>query len=163
VRRPGASPSRGRGPLSADDLAALTRAGAELCEAAKYITPEELAAWLKCSKKSVYRLAEQDPTVPVLRLGRLVRFPRERLERWLASREQGRGRGPRLPKPLPVPSQVPMPTRVRRRAMAPCAIPCATDVENGGEAGAVERQALDHRVAGSKDGAGTGTEPGGAR
>src|SRR5262245_42128046 len=46
---------------------------------ARYVTPEELAGPLRCSLRTIYRLAESDPTVPVLRLGRLVRFPRETL------------------------------------------------------------------------------------
>jgi excisionase family DNA binding protein len=63
---------------------------------APYMTAADVARELRCSTKTVYRIASADPTMPVLRLGgKLVRFPRERLERWLANREQGRGR-PRL-------------------------------------------------------------------
>lgn len=59
---------------------------------ASYLLPAELAAHLKLSKKTIYRLAAQDPTMPVLRIGGSVRFPRGRLETWLRAREQGPGR-----------------------------------------------------------------------
>jgi len=54
-----------------------------------YLTPDEVAAMLQVSPKSIYRWAQQDATMPALKIGRVVRFPRERLEAWLASREQG--------------------------------------------------------------------------
>lgn len=47
---------------------------------------------LKLSTKSVYRIAQADPSMPMLKLGGSVRFPRERLLRWLHQREQGRPR-----------------------------------------------------------------------
>src|SRR5687767_14971692 len=59
-----------------------------------YLLPEEVAALLRVSPKSVYRWAKEDASMPVLRMGKgkgaTVRFPRERLERWLREREQGR-------------------------------------------------------------------------
>jgi excisionase family DNA binding protein len=65
---------------------------------AAYLTPEQLAAMLQISVRSVYRLAG-DPTMPMLKLnGGALRFPRERLERWLREREQGRARPVRLVK-----------------------------------------------------------------
>ena len=61
-----------------------------------YLTVEQVAEMLQFSTKSVYRLAKDDPTMPVLRLGKgpnaMVRFPRERLEVWLRAHEQGRPR-----------------------------------------------------------------------
>jgi hypothetical protein len=45
---------------------------------------------LQLSAKSIYRLAKDDPSMPMLKLAGTVRFPRERLERWLRDREQGR-------------------------------------------------------------------------
>jgi excisionase family DNA binding protein len=104
-------------------------------EAARYVTPEELAGWLRCSLKTVYRLAEADPTVPVLRLGRLIRFPRERLEAWLRSREQGPGRSRRIPKPLSPGAKPPKNTGAGRALPAPCAIPCAIEAapDGGGQ------------------------------
>ena len=61
----------------------------------EYLTPAQVAELLQVSAKSVFRWASEDPSMPTLRVGRTVRFPRERLERWLVAREQGRGR-PRL-------------------------------------------------------------------
>lgn len=60
-----------------------------------YLRPEEVAELLRLSVKSVYRLAAEDPELPVLKLGRTVRFPRERLLKWLKDREQGPGRAGR--------------------------------------------------------------------
>jgi excisionase family DNA binding protein len=57
-----------------------------------YLTADEVAAILRLSPKTIYRLAKSDPTLPMLKLGGAVRFPRERLLRWLAMREQGNRR-----------------------------------------------------------------------
>jgi len=57
-----------------------------------YLTVAEVAALLRLSPKSVYRLAAQDPTMPLLKIGGSVRWPRERLLRWLQDHEQGRPR-----------------------------------------------------------------------
>ena len=54
-----------------------------------YLDARDVAAILKVSPKSVFRWAAQDPTMPALRIGGTVRFPRERLLRWLRDREQG--------------------------------------------------------------------------
>jgi excisionase family DNA binding protein len=55
-----------------------------------YLTPTEVAEMLKLSTKSVYRIAQADPSMPMLKFGGSVRFPKERLLRWLHQREQGR-------------------------------------------------------------------------
>jgi excisionase family DNA binding protein len=65
-----------------------------------YYTPLEVAALLQVSTKSVYRWSTSDPTMPVLRIGGIVRFPRLRFEAWLRTREQGTGRARRTQKPL---------------------------------------------------------------
>jgi excisionase family DNA binding protein len=57
---------------------------------AEYLTPDQVGDMLQLSAKSVYRLAKADPTMPALKIGGSVRFHRERLERWLRDREQGR-------------------------------------------------------------------------
>jgi predicted DNA-binding transcriptional regulator AlpA len=61
---------------------------------AAYLTADQVGTLLQLSAKSVYRLAADDPTFPRLKLGTgrnaSVRFPRERLLRWLRDREQGR-------------------------------------------------------------------------
>ncbi len=67
-----ASPGKTLGPLST------------------YLTPDEVAEMLQLSAKSIYRLWKADPTMPALKIGGTVRFPRERLLAWLRAREQGR-------------------------------------------------------------------------
>jgi excisionase family DNA binding protein len=63
-----------------------------LVEKAEYLTAEQVAELLQVSGKSVYRWAAQEPSLPTLRIGATVRFPKERLLAWLRSREQGRPR-----------------------------------------------------------------------
>jgi len=63
-----------------------------------YMTAVEVARLLQVSAKSIYRWAAQDATMPVLRIGGVVRFPRERLLRWLRNHEQGFGRAHRSPR-----------------------------------------------------------------
>ncbi len=53
----------------------------------EYLTADQVGAMLQLSGKSVYRLAKQDSTFPQLKLLGSIRFPRERLMRWLRSRE----------------------------------------------------------------------------
>jgi excisionase family DNA binding protein len=70
-----------------------------------YLTAADVAEMLQVSEKSVYRWANAAPTMPALRIGGTVRFPRERLERWLRDREQGRPTRRQVPaaaKPAPV-------------------------------------------------------------
>jgi excisionase family DNA binding protein len=69
-----------------------------------YLTAADVAEMLRVSEKSVYRWACADSSMPVLKIGGTVRFPRERLERWLRDREQGRPISRRVPaaaKPAP--------------------------------------------------------------
>ena len=55
-----------------------------------YLTPSQVADLLQVSTKSVLRWALADASMPVLKIGGTVRFPRERLLTWLRSQEQGR-------------------------------------------------------------------------
>ncbi len=64
----------------------------EISAAPTYLTAGQVGVMLQLSAKSIYRLAKQDPTFPQLKLAGSVRFPRERLMRWLRDREQGPGR-----------------------------------------------------------------------
>lgn len=73
-------------------MSADHQVAAALKPLAAYLTPTQVAEMLQLSAKSIYRLAKSDPTMPMLKLGGTVRFPRERLERWLRDREQGRPR-----------------------------------------------------------------------
>ncbi len=66
----------------------------------EYWTAEQLAEMLQVSVKSVFRWASEDASMPVLRIGRTVRFPKARLLRWLEAREQGLGRPRRSQRPL---------------------------------------------------------------
>ena len=64
----------------------------------EYLTADQVGTLLQLSAKSIYRLAATDPTLPMLKVGGSVRFPRERLERWLRNREQGRARSRGVPR-----------------------------------------------------------------
>jgi len=99
--------------------------------AAAYLTPADLAHELQVSDKTVYRWAASDPTMPVLRIGGVVRFPRERVLRWLRDREQGIGRQ-RSPKPLNCDAQVAVTASVLMPANGSCATPCAEDEASHG-------------------------------
>ena len=57
-----------------------------------YITASELAHQLHVDDKTVYRWAQQEPSMPVLRIKGVVRFPRKRVLRWVADHEQGQAR-----------------------------------------------------------------------
>ncbi|MBI4522151.1 MAG: helix-turn-helix domain-containing protein [Gemmatimonadetes bacterium] len=57
-----------------------------------YLTAAQLAGLLQVSQATAYRWADEDPTMPVLRVGGVVRFPRERILRWLDARTSGRRR-----------------------------------------------------------------------
>ena len=50
------------------------------------MTPEDLARMLKVSRGHVYRLVSKR-RVPFVKLGGSVRFRRERIERWIESKE----------------------------------------------------------------------------
>jgi excisionase family DNA binding protein len=57
-----------------------------------YFTAAELAHQLQVDDKTVYRWAQTEPSMPVLRIRGVVRFPRERVLQWLADHEQGQSR-----------------------------------------------------------------------
>jgi excisionase family DNA binding protein len=84
------------GATSADRLTATPgdastgpSALASVVPAPAYLTADDVGALLQLSPKSIYRLAKDDPTLPMLKIGGSVRFPRERLLTWLRAREQG--------------------------------------------------------------------------
>ena len=79
--QPLSAPIGGPGPMTAPAL----------LEPA-YLTAAQFGEMLQVSEKSIYRWVRQDPTMPALKIGGTVRFPRERLLVWLRSREQGRPR-----------------------------------------------------------------------
>lgn len=55
-----------------------------------YLTAPQVAELLHVDEKTVLRWSLQDASMPVLRRGRVVRFPRERLLAWL-QRQEPRG------------------------------------------------------------------------
>lgn len=61
-----------------------------------YLTAEQVGELLQVKAKTVYGWATDDVTMPRLKIGGTIRFPRERLLRWLADREQGRARPRRV-------------------------------------------------------------------
>ena len=74
-----------------DDAASEpTREQIKTAEPAPYLTALQVADLLQVDEKTVLRWSLQDPTMPVLRRGRVVRFPRERLLAWL-ERQEPRG------------------------------------------------------------------------
>ena len=62
-----------------------------------YLTAPQVADLLQVDEKTVLRWSLQDASMPVLRRGRVVRFPRERLLVWLERQEPRAAR--RQPKP----------------------------------------------------------------
>jgi excisionase family DNA binding protein len=52
-----------------------------------YLTAPQVADLLQVDEKTVLRWSLQDASMPVLRRGRVVRFPRERLLTWLERQE----------------------------------------------------------------------------
>ena len=62
--------------------------GTAACEPIKtatpqYLTAEQVGELLQISPRTVQRWALEDASMPVLRLGRTVRFPRVELDRWI--------------------------------------------------------------------------------
>ncbi len=78
------------------DTGSLPRSPLAVELEAAYFTADQVSALLQVSEKSVYRWAKQDPSMPMLRIGATVRFPKDRLLAWLRAREQGQAR-PRTP------------------------------------------------------------------
>jgi len=66
-----------------------------------YLTATQVSELLQIDESTVYRWASTDVSMPVLRIGGVVRFPAEQLARWLTERQQGARKRGRL-----IPSQV---------------------------------------------------------
>ena len=54
-----------------------------------FLTAKQVADLLQVSEKSVLRWAVADPAMPALRIGRTLRFDRERLLAWFKMNTQG--------------------------------------------------------------------------
>jgi excisionase family DNA binding protein len=50
------------------------------------LTPEEVSKLLRVSKRSLYELLRRDTGLPVVRLGRAVRFRSIDVEQWIETR-----------------------------------------------------------------------------
>jgi excisionase family DNA binding protein len=59
----------------------------------QYLTAEQVGELLQVSSRTVQRWALEDASMPALRLGRTVRFPRAEFERWLERSTQGSRKG----------------------------------------------------------------------
>jgi predicted DNA-binding transcriptional regulator AlpA len=53
-------------------------------------TADDVGKVIQLTDKSVYRLAKKDPTFPCVKIGGSLRFPRDRVLKWLAQRTQGK-------------------------------------------------------------------------
>lgn len=92
--------------------AARVMESSECPSAEAYLTADQVGELLQVSGKSVYRWAAQDPSMPTLRIGATVRFPKDRLLAWLRSREQGQGR-PRTRHQVLAPAKLAPPLEAR--------------------------------------------------
>ena len=80
----GGSTSLGQLAAKPSDVASTTAA-----ESAEYLKPDEAAAIVRVSEKTLTRWAKADATFPILKIAGTTRYPRERLLRWFRTREQG--------------------------------------------------------------------------
>jgi excisionase family DNA binding protein len=76
-------------PQDGDPQQAIGRGPSRPVGEPEYYLPEEIATKLRVSVKTVYRWMKAEPTMPALKIGGAVRFPRERFDRWLRENEQG--------------------------------------------------------------------------
>jgi len=49
-----------------------------------FLTPQQVAEMLQVNERTVLRWAAEDASMPATRIGRVIRFEREPLRRWLA-------------------------------------------------------------------------------
>ena len=67
-----------------------------------YFTARQIAELLQVDEKTILKWSLTDSTMPVLRIGRVVRFPQAPLMLWLARRASPRrAHGGRIAPPLP--------------------------------------------------------------
>jgi excisionase family DNA binding protein len=52
-----------------------------------FLTARDVADMLRVDERTVLRWAQRDASMPAIRLGRVVRFEREPLLRWLARKQ----------------------------------------------------------------------------
>ena len=98
----------------------MKRSARELPEGALYLTADQLATIVQVSTKTLTRLAQRDPSFPVLSIGGVVRYPRERVLTWFRQREQGRPQSQKPSLSGPKPQQIAI-------VNGSCAVPCAVE------------------------------------
>ena len=72
------------------NLRALARRVREIGDSMRaefYLTAAQVAEIVQVDEKTILRWSLEDASMPVLRRGRVVRFPRERLLAWLERQE----------------------------------------------------------------------------
>jgi excisionase family DNA binding protein len=67
-------------------VAAFRSAARESVAVSAYLTADDAAKILRLSPKTIAALARTDPTMPVTRIGRMVRFEEAAFYRWVASK-----------------------------------------------------------------------------
>ena len=77
-------PYGGTPPTGAADVQPTSR---DVASDPLYLTAEQVADMLQVDPKTVSRWSLEDASMPVLRRGRVVRFPRARLLAWLERQE----------------------------------------------------------------------------
>jgi len=75
-----------------DDIKHEQRPPSGVSDSPVFLTVPQVAAMLQISGKTVLRLAAADATMPCLRIGRTLRFDRDRLLAWFKMNTQGFGR-----------------------------------------------------------------------
>ena len=84
------------------DVSRVGSADVSVADMPVFLTAQQVAAILQVDERTVLRWAQHDASMPATRLGRVVRFEREPLLRWLA-RKQPRAARPLSAVATPVP------------------------------------------------------------
>lgn len=79
-------------PLDEGTVSEPAREQIKTAEPAAYLTALQVADLLQVDEKTVLRWSLPDASMPVLRRGRVVRFPRERLLTWPERQEPRKSR-----------------------------------------------------------------------
>lgn len=69
------------------------RAGGAVVTLPSYLTPKQVADMLQVDERTVLRWAQQDAYMPATRIGRVIRFEKTALERWLARKRPRSAQG----------------------------------------------------------------------
>jgi excisionase family DNA binding protein len=71
----------------------MSASAAERVESAQpvYLTPAQVAELLQVNQRTVLRWVAEDASLPAIRIGRVIRFERGALDRWLARKRPRSG------------------------------------------------------------------------